>query len=136
MLFWRLISRPLLPELPFPELTTVIAFSFNIESGRYGLCYETKLFCSDSSSGQRPRRTFVLSHFLDGGTRRWSGGALLFFNRALCLQTHPLTRGFLSGFLALTSEASVLGRGSCPGPDNRDLSRVVLGLLYNPGEAR
>lgn len=126
----------LLPEPPFPELTTVIAFSFNIESGRYGLHYETKLFCSDSDSRQRPRLTFVLSHFLDGGTRRRSGEASLSFNRALCLQALPCTRGFLSGFLALTSETSVLGRGSCPGPGNRGLSRVVLGLLYNPGEAR
>lgn len=135
MLFWSLISYPLLPEPPFPEMTTLIAFSFNIESGRYGLHYETKLFCSDSSSRQRPRLTLVLSHFLDGGTRRRSGEALLSFSKALYLQTHPLTRGFLSGFLTLTSEASVLGRGSCPGPGNRDLSWVVLGLLYNLGEA-
>lgn len=45
-LFWRPVSYPLLPELSFPELTPIIAFSFNIENGGYGLGYETRLFCS------------------------------------------------------------------------------------------
>lgn len=45
-LFWRPVSYPLLPELSFPELTPIIAFSFNIENGGYGLHYETRLFCS------------------------------------------------------------------------------------------
>lgn len=45
-LFCRPVSCPLLPELSFPELTPVIAFSFNVENGGYGLYYETRLFCS------------------------------------------------------------------------------------------
>lgn len=47
-----------------------------------------------------------------------------------------LILGFLFDFLALTSEASVLGEAADSGPGNQAISQVVLGLVYNPGEAR
>lgn len=77
---------------------------------------------ADSSSRQRPRLPFVLSHFLDGGTRHQSGKALFSFSGALCLagcgsdlEKLILPPGAFSlVFLALTSKARGHGRG--PGP--------------------
>ena len=46
LLFWKLVSCPLLTEPSSPELTPVTAFSFHSESGGYGLDCETRLFCS------------------------------------------------------------------------------------------
>lgn len=81
--------------------------------------------------------------FLDGGTLHRLEEASL--NGALCLQTVAMMgksssfyKGLYLDFLALTSEASVQGEAvdSGPGPGNQAVSRVVLGLLYNLGEAR
>lgn len=89
---------------------------------------------SGSNSRQTPRLPFVSSPFLDGRPRCQSREAW-FLSRALCLQTVAVTwkssgshKGFLCDFLALTSAASVLGRGSDrgPGAGNQGFSQAVL----------
>lgn len=144
MLFWREISCPLLPELSFPELTAASAFSFDTGSRGHGLQHETRQFCSVRQQlWADTRAPFCLGPFL--GWRELTGvqerprslSTGLFVWRTVG-RAHPSTRGFLFDFLALTSEASVLGeavdRG--PGPGHWGLSEEILGLLFTPEEAR